>query len=54
MKNLLILISLIVGAVFFLQALWFMLDHGVKLEVIGAVFVVYSVFEMWLHGKGKH
>lgn len=53
MKNLLILISLIVGAVLFLQGLWFMLDRGVKSEVVGAAFVLYSLFEIWLHGKGK-
>jgi len=53
MKNLLILIVLIIGAVLFLQAVWFMLDRGVKPEVIGAAFVLYSVFEIWLHGKGK-
>ena len=53
MKNMLILITLIVGAVLFLQALWFMLDRGVNLEYIGAAFVLYSLFELWLHGKGK-
>lgn len=53
MKNLIILIALIVGAVLFLQAVWAMLDRGVKLEYIAAVFVLYSIVEIWLHGKGK-
>ena len=53
MKNLAILIMLIVGAVLFLESVWFMLDRGVKAEVIGAAFVLYSIVELWLHGKGK-
>lgn len=52
MKHLVILITLIIGAVLFLQSIWWLIDRGYSLKYIVAAFVVYSGFELWLHKKG--
>ena len=53
MKHLFILITLIVGAVLFLQSIWWLIDRGYSLKQIAAFVVLYSMIELWLHKKGN-